>query len=72
MWAVVFVVFTSLLDTHASQPQLSPLFCDAQTVPTLDSLASSELPRYAVLWGVSEPGSSTSCLCLCEFPLSRL
>ncbi|CAE7661809.1 unnamed protein product [Symbiodinium sp. CCMP2456] len=43
MWAVVFVVFTSLLDTHA----------------------------YAVLWGVSEPGSSTSCLCLCEFPLSR-
>ncbi|CAE7704689.1 unnamed protein product [Symbiodinium pilosum] len=43
MWAVVFVVFTSLVDTHA----------------------------YAVLWGVSEPGASTSCLCLCEFPLSR-
>ncbi|CAE7515118.1 unnamed protein product [Symbiodinium natans] len=43
MWAVVFVVFTSLVDTHA----------------------------YAVLWGVSEPGSDTSCLCLCEFPLSR-
>ena len=33
---------------------------------------ASQLPRYAVLWGVSEPGASTSCLCLCEFPLSRL
>lgn len=48
---------------------LSSILCILWSVVFMVTTALVDTQPYAVLWGLSE--SSVSCLCLCQFPLSR-